>query len=154
LGGGGLLAWHYQPWTHSPLSSGALTPAARSKGSKDRPLLSNVSQPVEKTAEPVKEPDPEAEKMSPAEIGRMREGARRPVGGDRTEALEIDAHAAAARLVLADSYLALGKSELATEEYQRVLEARPADKRAKRGLAAAAAAKAPKATKGGKKKKR
>jgi tetratricopeptide (TPR) repeat protein len=74
---------------------------------------------------------------------------------DATAALEIDADDAAARLVLADSYLALGKTELATEEYQRVLEARPADKRAKRGILAAEAAKAAKtAPKNVKKKKR
>jgi len=75
---------------------------------------------------------------------------------DATAALEIDADDAAARLVLADSYLALGKHELAAEEYQRVLEARPADKRAKRGLIVAQAAKAPPKPppKGIKKKKR
>jgi tetratricopeptide (TPR) repeat protein len=74
---------------------------------------------------------------------------------DATAALEIDPDDAAARLVLADSYLALGKSELALEEYQRVLEVQPANKRAKRGLLLAQAAKAPKpVAKGGKKKKR
>jgi serine/threonine-protein kinase len=63
---------------------------------------------------------------------------------DATAALEIEADDAAARLILADSYLALGKPELSAEEYQRVLEARPNDKRAKRGLLLAQAAKAPK----------
>ena len=266
LVGGGFLAWRLQPWRTS--SSAAITPPMRPRSaskSVDRPLLSNVNQPSEKTPDkpdkkdtpPKTEPDEAAEeaaeKMSPAEIGRMLEWARRTVEGgrivappgdnlkelldridhadpgnadalalrkhtaetlsrkgalsmrkgrvdeavqtyqdlaalnsddadaqkalerslrvraarmlerkksqaamtDATAALEIDADDAAARLVLADSYLALGKHELAAEEYQRVLEARPADKRAKRGLAAAQAAKAPKPVpKVNKKKKR
>jgi hypothetical protein len=79
--------------------------------------------------------------------GRMLERKKAQAAmTDATAALEIDADDAIARLVLAESYLALGKHELAAEEFHRVLEARPTDKRAKRGLAAAEAAKAPKPT--------
>jgi tetratricopeptide (TPR) repeat protein len=83
-------------------------------------------------------------------------GLRKPQAAmaDATAALEIDADDAPARLVLADSYLTMGKHELAAEEYQRVLEARPADKRAKKGLLLAQAAKLKPPPKPVKKKKR
>ena len=41
----------------------------------------------------------------------------------------------------------MGKHELASEEYQRVLDVKPADKRAKAGLQKAATAKTTKPTK-------
>jgi serine/threonine-protein kinase len=53
---------------------------------------------------------------------------------DANQALEIQPEDAAARLVLADTYLAMGKREIAGEEYKRVLDLRPGDKHAQRGL--------------------
>jgi tetratricopeptide (TPR) repeat protein len=249
LGGGGFLAWHFQPWrANTAVNPPSLTRPRTAKS--ERPNSGTQGTTVE-PKEPENPPE-EPEKMSPAEIQRMLEWARRTVEGgrivappgdnlkelldridhadpgnadavtlrkqtantlarkgslamrkgrvdeavqtyqdlaalnsddadaqkaleralrvraarllerrkpqaamtDATAALEIDADDAAARLILADSYLALGKPELSAEEYQRVLEARPADKRAKRGLILAQAAKAPKPPpKGGKKKK-
>jgi serine/threonine-protein kinase len=78
---------------------------------------------------------------------RMR--AERDVGqrklqaalNDVTASLELEPDDNAARLVLADTYLGLGKHELAAEEYQRILDGKPADKRAARGLQIALAAK-------------
>jgi tetratricopeptide (TPR) repeat protein len=64
---------------------------------------------------------------------------------DANAALEINPDDVPARLVLADAYLAQSKYDQAADEYQRVLEGRPADKRAKKGLLLAKAA--PKATK-------
>ena len=58
---------------------------------------------------------------------------------DANLALELQPDDILARMVLAEAYLATGKRELATEEFGRVLELRPNDKRAKKGLAAAAA---------------
>jgi tetratricopeptide (TPR) repeat protein len=53
---------------------------------------------------------------------------------DANQALEILPDDVMARLALADSYLALGKREQSSEEYKRVLELRPTNKRAKIGL--------------------
>jgi serine/threonine protein kinase len=58
---------------------------------------------------------------------------------DANQALEILPDDIMARISLADAYLATGKREQAAEEYKRVLELRPADKRAKNGLTAAMA---------------
>jgi hypothetical protein len=45
------------------------------------------------------------------------------------------------RVVLADILLAQGKPQEAADEYQRILDGRPMDKRARRGLLMANAAK-------------
>jgi tetratricopeptide (TPR) repeat protein len=60
---------------------------------------------------------------------------------DATAALEITPDDTGTQLTLADVHLAMGKHELAAEEYQRVLDVKPADKRALGGLARANAAK-------------
>ena len=56
---------------------------------------------------------------------------------DATSALELEPDDALARTVRAESYYLTGKREQATEEYRQVLEQRPADKRARKGLALA-----------------
>lgn len=92
-------------------------------------------------------PDDEKVKKLYARALRMR--AERFVGArklqaaltDVTASLELEPDDNAARLVLADTYLGLGKHELAAEEYQRILDGKPADKRAARGLQLALAAK-------------
>ena len=60
----------------------------------------------------------------------------------------------ASRIVRGEAYLATAKRELAAEEFKRVLELRPADKRAKLGLAASMAPPPKHPGKGGSKKKR
>jgi serine/threonine-protein kinase len=69
-----------------------------------------------------------------------------------TSSLELEPDSTPARIVLAEVYLAKGQSELAAEEYQRILDGRPADKRARRGLQLANAATAAKARLAAKKK--
>ena len=59
---------------------------------------------------------------------------------DVTAALELVPDDSSSRMVLADVYLGLGKHELAAEEYQRILDGKPSDKRAMHGLAMANAA--------------
>jgi tetratricopeptide (TPR) repeat protein len=73
---------------------------------------------------------------------------------DASSALELVPDDANARMVLAEAYLAMGKHELAAEEYQRLLDDKPADKRARRGLDAAKAAGAGKPIKPPPKKKK
>jgi tetratricopeptide (TPR) repeat protein len=58
---------------------------------------------------------------------------------DATAAMELEPDDANTQLQLADVHLAMGKHELAAEEYQRVLDVKPMDKRAKLGLAKASA---------------
>jgi len=70
---------------------------------------------------------------------------------DATAALEMAPENTNIQLTLADVHMAMGKHELAAEEYQRVLNVKPADKRAKLGLQKAAAP--PKTKPGAKKKK-
>ena len=70
---------------------------------------------------------------------------------DATAALEMAPEDTNIQLTLADVHMAMGKHELAAEEYQRVLDVKPADKRAKLGLQKAAAP--PKTKPGAKKKK-
>jgi serine/threonine protein kinase len=72
---------------------------------------------------------------------------------DATAALEMAPEDTGTQLTLADVHLAMGKHELAAEEYQRVLDVKPLDKRAKLGLLKASAPK-PKAGGGGGKKKK
>jgi serine/threonine protein kinase len=72
---------------------------------------------------------------------------------DINASLELDPDNTFARVVLADILLAQGKPQEAADEYQRILDGKPADKRARRGLLMANAAKAkpaPKKKKGGK----
>jgi tetratricopeptide (TPR) repeat protein len=59
---------------------------------------------------------------------------------DANQALEILPDDVMARMALAEAYLATGKRELAAEEFKRILELRPADKRAKAGLQASLSA--------------
>jgi tetratricopeptide (TPR) repeat protein len=73
---------------------------------------------------------------------------------DANQALEILPDDVMARTALAESFLALGKREQAAEEFGRVLELRPADKRAKAGRAAAMAPPPKKPAKPGPKKKK
>ncbi|MCA1664782.1 MAG: protein kinase [Myxococcales bacterium] len=54
---------------------------------------------------------------------------------DATAALEYAPEDTAIQLTLGDVHLAMGKRELAAEEYQRVLDVKPKDVRAKLGLA-------------------
>jgi tetratricopeptide (TPR) repeat protein len=71
---------------------------------------------------------------------------------DINASLELDPDNTFARVVLADILLAQGKPQEAADEYQRILDGKPADKRARRGLLMANAAKAkpaPKKKKGG-----
>ena len=58
---------------------------------------------------------------------------------DANKALEYVPDDLLARMVLAEAHLATGKREVAAEEFKRVLELRPKDKRALAGLAAATA---------------
>jgi cytochrome c-type biogenesis protein CcmH/NrfG len=60
---------------------------------------------------------------------------------DVNASLELDPDDTNARIVLADILLAQGKPQEAADEYQRILDGKPADKRARRGLLAANAAK-------------
>ncbi|HEX8952337.1 MAG TPA: hypothetical protein VF945_10860, partial [Polyangia bacterium] len=60
---------------------------------------------------------------------------------DATAALEFAPEDTNIQLTLGDTHLAMGKRELAAEEYQRVLDVKPADIRAKLGLARATAPK-------------
>jgi eukaryotic-like serine/threonine-protein kinase len=53
---------------------------------------------------------------------------------DITTSLDLAPDELASRLVLADAYLALGKHEMAADEYQRILDDKPSDKRARKGL--------------------
>ena len=69
---------------------------------------------------------------------------------DATSALEILPDDVLARDVLGDADLAQGKREQAVAEYKHVLELRPADKRARRGLGTAIAPAPKRAAKGGK----
>jgi eukaryotic-like serine/threonine-protein kinase len=69
---------------------------------------------------------------------------------DATAALEMAPEDTGTQLTLADVHLAMGKRELAAEEYQRVLDVKPQDLRAKLGLQRASA---PKPKPGLKKKK-
>jgi tetratricopeptide (TPR) repeat protein len=73
---------------------------------------------------------------------------------DANQALELLPDDVMARTALAESFLALGKHEQAAEEFGRVLELRPADKRAKIGRAAALAPPPKKPAKPGPKKKK
>ena len=68
---------------------------------------------------------------------------------DATSALELQPDDALARTVRAESLYLTGKHEQAIEEYRQVLEQRPTDKRAKKGLALATSA-GPKKPKPGK----
>jgi serine/threonine-protein kinase len=61
---------------------------------------------------------------------------------DINSALELEPDDTSARVVLADVLLAENKPEQAADEYQRILDGRPSDKRARRGLAAAKAVQA------------
>jgi serine/threonine protein kinase len=61
---------------------------------------------------------------------------------DVNAALELEPDDTQARITLADVLLAQGKPNEAADEYQRILDGKPADKRAKRGLLQATAAKA------------
>ena len=56
---------------------------------------------------------------------------------DATAALEYAPEDTNIQLTLGDVHLAMGKRELAAEEYQRVLDVKPADVHAKLGLARA-----------------
>jgi len=60
---------------------------------------------------------------------------------DATAALEYAPEDTNIQIALGDVHLAMGKRELAAEEYQRVLDVKPADVRAKLGLARATAPK-------------
>ncbi|HZS37228.1 MAG TPA: protein kinase [Polyangia bacterium] len=66
---------------------------------------------------------------------------------DITSSLDLQPDDTASRLVLADIYLALGKHEMAADEYQRILDDKPSDKRARKGLQYANQLKAKAATK-------
>jgi serine/threonine protein kinase len=94
----------------------------------------------------VLQPDAEAAKQKLARALRVRaqklfeKHKLAAAISDATSALELEPDETGARLLLADAYLVQGKAEQATAEYQRVLEQRPADKRAKKGLAAASRA--------------
>ncbi len=71
---------------------------------------------------------------------RSLERRRYPAAAnDAMHALELQPDDVLARLVLAEAQLATGKRELAAEEFKRVLELRPTNKRAKVGLANALA---------------
>src|SRR6202012_4923230 len=59
--------------------------------------------------------------------------------GAAQAALELAPDDTNTAMQLADVHLAMGKHELAAEEYQRVLDVKPMDKRAKLGLQKAAA---------------
>jgi tetratricopeptide (TPR) repeat protein len=72
---------------------------------------------------------------------------------DATAALEYAPEDTNIQLTLGDVHLAMGKRELAAEEYQRVLDVKPADVRARLGLGKATAVK-PKPGAGKKKKGR
>jgi hypothetical protein len=62
---------------------------------------------------------------------------------DATKALEMAPDETSTQLTVADVHLAMGKNELAAEEYQRVLDVKPMDKHAKIGLQRATAPKRP-----------
>jgi serine/threonine protein kinase len=62
---------------------------------------------------------------------------------DVNAALELEPDDTMSRITLADVLLAQGKPAEAAEEYQRILDGKPADKRAKRGLLQANMAKKP-----------
>jgi serine/threonine protein kinase len=100
----------------------------------------------------VLKPDDDAAKQRLARTLTMR--SQRALGAKKQQAALADAQAALelapddtnTAMQLADVHLAMGKHELAAEEYQRVLDVKPLDKRAKAGLLKASAPK-PKATK-------
>ncbi len=58
---------------------------------------------------------------------------------DANQALELSPDSVMAHLVLAEAHLATGKREVAAEDFRRVLEMRPGNVRAKKGLAIAMA---------------
>jgi Tfp pilus assembly protein PilF len=62
---------------------------------------------------------------------------------DATSAMEMTPDDTGTQLTLADVHMAMGKHELAAEEYQRVLDVKPLDKHAKLGLERARAPKKP-----------
>jgi tetratricopeptide (TPR) repeat protein len=92
----------------------------------------------------VLKPDDDAAKQRLARTLTQR--SQRSLGAKKLQAALADAQAALelapddtnTQLQLADVHLAMGKHELASEEYQRVLDVKPADKRAKAGLVRAA----------------
>jgi tetratricopeptide (TPR) repeat protein len=94
----------------------------------------------------VLKPDDEAAKTRLARTLTLRSqrslGARRLSSAlaDAQAALELAPDDSITQLQLADVHMGLGKQELAAEEYQRVLDVKPTDKRAKAGLAKATAA--------------
>jgi tetratricopeptide (TPR) repeat protein len=96
----------------------------------------------------VLKPDDDAAKLRLARTLTMR--SQRALGAKKQQAALADAQAALelapddtnTAMQLADVHLAMGKHELAAEEYQRVLDVKPLDKRAKAGLLRAAAPKA------------
>ena len=92
-------------------------------------------------------PDDENTKRQLARALRMRAEhmlANRKAAAAFTDvnaSLELEPDDTTARIVLADILLAQGKHQEAADEYQRILDGKPADKRARRGLLAANAAK-------------
>jgi len=69
--------------------------------------------------------------------------AKKKVAGalaDVTAALELTPDDTPTRVLLAEIYLAKGQPEQAADEYQRILDGKPSDKRARKGLLAANAA--------------
>jgi serine/threonine protein kinase len=99
----------------------------------------------------VLKPDDEWSKTRLARALTMR--SQRSLGAKKLQAALADAQAALelgpddtnTLLQLADVHMAMGKHELAAEEYQRVLDVKPLDKRAKAGLLRATAPMAAKA---------
>ena len=104
----------------------------------------------------VLKPDDEGSKSRLARTLTLR--SQRSLGKNKLQAALADATAAlemtpddnSSQLTVADVHLAMGKHELAAEEYQRVLDVKPQDKRARLGLQRSTA---PKVKAGGKKKK-
>ncbi len=96
----------------------------------------------------VLKPDDEISKQRLARTLTLR--SQRALGAKKQQAALPDAQAALelapddtnTAMQLADVHLAMGKHELAAEEYQRVLDVKPLDKRAKAGLLKASAPKA------------
>ncbi len=92
-------------------------------------------------------PDDERTKHQLARALRMRAEhllANRKAAAAMTDvnaSLELEPDDTTARIVLADILLAQGKHQEAADEYQRILDGKPTDKRARRGLLAASAAK-------------